>query len=359
MRALALVAIAACAPAPAPPQVALGPVCPRVEPRREPAKVERHESACWKRGRPHAAPPKKPAVDDEDAYCASLDPAEVARVEARVRKEFSITSKPSKLVIDFGCLRASGTPASVVLEDGSGHGGSLRLVRFTRTPMGVDVRSIASSHYYNPGVVYGSGHLAIADFESLVAHAVVPLVARPHLVTLTNPNGIGGGSFSMSSNDFHLLLRIVDDHGDLTERAFTGYDGSSSQGRVIPLRIAAEGFRHVLDTLPLTKENAPTDDDKLFFTQRFVEAMTHANDSFFWWVKERYVSLAVTLGTIDAVPALVAVAQKGGEASADRTRPVALAAIAAITGWDPRVDERGHPRTLDDAAALAAKECAL
>lgn len=357
-RSLAFATLVGCAAAPAPAaRVVLGPACPKAPEPHVAMPPPHHDSACWKRGRPALAAKTK---RDDNPFCTALDAGEVARVESRIQKDFHVTQKPSKLVIDFGCQETYGTVTSVVFEDGSGHGGSLRIVLLERLGQTVDVRSIASSHYYNPGVALGTAQIALRDYESFIEHARVAMVAKPHLVILSVPSQMfGGGSFRSSSNDFHRLLELVDEQGHVTERAFTGYDSDSSQGTIIPVRLATDPLQALVDALPLTKHAAPTDEDKRLFTRRFVEAMKHAEDRYFWWVKERFVEDAALLGTIDAVPGLVAVAQHKGEASADRTRAPALAAIAAITGWDPRVDERGHPRSEDEAAAAAARECAL
>jgi hypothetical protein len=103
------------------------------------------------------------------------------------------------------------------------------------------------------------------------------------------------------------------------------------------------------------KAAAPTDDDKAFFSARFVATFAGTP---YWWVKERYVALAAELGTVEILPALSAIANERGETSADRTREPALRAIAKISGWDPMVGPRGEKRTLDEAAS-AANACAI
>src|SRR5262249_28430569 len=153
---------------------------------------------------------------------------------------------------------------------------------------------------------------------------------------------------------FHLRLRIVDAEGRATDRAFTGYDGSLEQDRILPMRMATQPFEKLIESLHFV-DSEITDDDKRFFTTRFVATMA---DKPAWWIKERFVANASRLGTIDAVPALVALANTKGEASADRTREPALDAITAITGWDPRIETyTGKKLDIDRAAARAAHEC--
>jgi hypothetical protein len=309
-----------------------------------------HESVCFKKARPKAVVLEK---KEEYEWCNGIDGAEMARVEARIHKDFAIHRKPSKLVIDFDCDRiSSGTVPEVVLEDGSGHGGTLRIIRFRRAAMHADVKMIAYSHYYGKGVEISTSTMPVADFDSIVAASRVAVLAKPHLVPLMQPGVIHGMSGTSSSNDFHLGLRFSDDENHTIERHFTGYEGSSRQEAILPMRMATERFETTLASLAFTKEPAVADDDRDLFVHRFLAAM---RDKPFWWITERFVALAADLGTIDIVPELVKIAQKKGDASADRTRPVALAAIAALTGWDPRKDAKND----DEAAENALKECAL
>jgi hypothetical protein len=313
-------------------------------------------SACWKNGRPHETVAAK---GDDSSYCAAFDAAEVAKVEARIRKDFVVQSKPSKLVIDFGCDTASPAIEHAIFEDGSGHGGTLRIVDFERTTVGIRVRVIASSHYYNPNAVVRIGQMQTRDFDVLMAHARVALLAKPHLVIMTTPGKIGLGSFSMSSNDFHLRLRLVGAPDSRpVDRRFSGYDSSMNQEAILPMRLATEQIETALSTLPLVDQPAVTDDDKVLFTERFIATMQDVEQPT-WWIAEHLVALAARFGTIDAVPVLVKVARRKGEPSADRTRPVALAAIAAITGWDPRYDENHRARSDDEATEAVVKECAI
>lgn len=277
-------------------------------------------------------------------------------MEARIRKDFDVSMKPSKLVVDFGCDLAIGETRQVVFEDGSGHGGSLRIARFEVDDQRVRVRVIDSSHYHAPGSSVRTGEVAASDFARLVARSRVALLARPHLIHIARTDGgMGAFSISTSSNDFHLSLAIRDVDGRVTARHFTGYAGTREQETILPMRFGTEGFTKLLATLPLA-ETEPTDDDRRFFSERFVDTMA---GNPYWWVRERYVSLAARFGTVDVVPALVTLARQKGDASVARTREKALATIAAITGWDPRKADDGSDRTEDEAVTVAAEQCSL
>lgn len=339
-----------CPPAPSPVALEVPPPPPAADAGLASTPRGRGDSPCFAKGRPSVPPA---TTNAERPYCAPFDELELKSVEQRVRAAMVLHDKQSLLVVDWGCDEAYGPVREMVLEDGSGHGGSLRVVRFQwQTDGRVTVRKIASSHYYQPGVTVEQAETSATQLAAIVATSRVALLARPHVVRLRTKGG-GSRSFgSSSTNDFHLLLRLVDDEGRVTENRFSGYERSSEQEHIVPMRLATEPIRKLLEGLAFAP-TAKTDEDRAFFTARLTRTLATKP---FWWVKERYVANAAVFGTVDAIPSLVALTGQKGEASADRTRVHALDALAAITGWDPRVDGAGK-RTLDEAAELAREAC--
>jgi hypothetical protein len=298
----------------------------------------------------------------ESGLCSALDATELARVEARVRKEVKGAGKSTKLVVDFGCDHTLGDIQDVVFEDGSVHGSSLHLARIHRSAASASasVREIDCSHYTNKGLVVRSGDVPVAAFDAAVGASRVALLAKPHLIPLALHDGsISLGLFGYldsNSNAFHLRLSLADERARVTDRSFTGCDSSDAQMEIVPMRIATEPWAKLLAATSLTPV-AADDDDRRFFTLRFVSTFADHPE---WWVAERYIAVAASLGTIDALPTLVALLGKTekGNVSDERLRDGALEAIAAITGWDPRVDPETHKaRTMEEAAAAAIAEC--
>ena len=311
-------------------------------------------SLCWPAGRPAAE--IAPSARRNDA-CRPFDPAELARTEARIRKDFVIYEPPSKLVIDFDCDAAASDTREVVFESGSGHGGNLRIVRFQReeaTPRArYAVRLIDSQHNGTLRLEVRTASIDARTFDAVVARARVAAVARPHAVKLVDPKGGLGLSGTFSSNDFHLRITIVDDQGEETDRAFTGYESSDEQEAYLPMRIAAEPIQQLLGAAAFVTV-APTDIDRDLFTARLLATMSGKPS---WWIAERYVGVAAKLGTPAGIPALVRVLKANGGASEPRAREAAVDAIAAITGWNPRLDRAGRVRGAAAAAAAAVAEC--
>jgi hypothetical protein len=289
----------------------------------------------------------------------ALDAREVARVETRLRKDFVLDYKPSKLVIDFGCDGSVYPAEEVFFETGEGHGGGLTLARFRKDGQRWAFRWITSSRRFAPGLKAWSGEIASSQFDPVVARSRVALLARPHAVALADPDpaAVSFPSSRFSSHDIHLALSLVGSDGYVLERQFSGYEHTSgNDARVLPLQIATEPVS-VLLAKAKPVEQPLGDEDRTLFTERFLAMMAGPRT---WWVKEHFVELAPHLGTLDVVPGLATLAaESGNDASVVRTRDHALDAIAALTGWDPRADGKGSSRPATDAGLAALEECRL
>ncbi len=259
--------------------------------------------------------------------------------------------------MDFGCDVAGSIAEEVVYEEGSGHGGSLRIARFQRAGSLIAVSVIDSVHYGKPTLEVREAAIDPAQFDDAIDHGRVALVARPHVIPLKDGRDQGlGFSFTISSKDFHLRMSIIDRDGDTTDRGFTGYESSLEQERYLPLRLATGPIQKLLSRASLSAR-PPTDEDRRFFTERFL--LTFAGTPS-WWVRERYVALAAKLGTTEVVPTLVRLANAKvdpSDASVARTREAALDTIATLTGFDPWLGPNGQRRDVEAAGIAAAAAC--
>lgn len=312
------------------------------------------DSPCWAKGRPSPRqPPKTPPPQE---YCRDLDAGEVARVESRLRRKFAPLPRTDKLIIDFGCDQTDSYWKEVFYEDGSGHGQSLQIVRFRYESTGLTVRMIDAVQFGPPRIDIRTATIPADPFASSIPGSRVALLSRAHLIHLSfQPGSLEAYSMSASSYDFHSRLSIMDHNGYWLDRHFTGYAEDGTREASFPMIVATEAISTLLNKTQLRTE-APTEEDRAMFTERFLVTMS---EDPVWWVAERYLFIAAQLGTVDALPALALAAQaKGsGNPSDVRRQEGAILALAAISGWDPRIGPNGQQRTLDQTAAAIQQAC--
>jgi hypothetical protein len=253
------------------------------------------------------------------------------------------------LFLDFACSPVFGDPVEVVLEQGSGHGGSIDLVRFLPEEDQVLVRRIQVEQYRGKAVQVSSTVVEARKFARIIASAKVMMRAKLNVVELETEGGLGVSGWA-SSSDYHLRLTLKERDGDIADRGFTGYESSSSALESLPVELATAPLKKLLESAQFRQEE-PSAEDRAWLTERFLFTMSGEP---YWWVKERFVSLVTALGTVDAIPALVPLLLKKGDPSSDRTRVAALGAIKALSGWDPT---EGGSLDVDAAAEAAAKAC--
>lgn len=286
--------------------------------------------------------------------CNPLEQSLVNGVERILRKRFQPTMTMHKLVIDYGCDSMSDV-RDIDFEDGSGHGGSLRIFHLTREPGDpgkYDVRAIGYSGYYNTGIAYARGTIDAKKLEAALAAVRIAMIATLHDVSLYRDNSIGLGSISMSSHDFHLRIRLADSTEKFLDRTFSGYQSSYEQELRLPMELAAEPIVSALGKVTFTAD-APTQADRELFASHFLATFERKSA---WWVTERMLELAPTLGTAEIIPAIIDWLVRG-DPNEPRIRETAVAALVAITGLDLRKDEGSSDRPLEEVIADYVREC--
>lgn len=337
---------------------------------------------------PERAPPKNRCLPDGPPQprvatkrhapdtCVDHRSAE-ARLAAKFRKDYDRTVDGSVVDVSFGCDPLTGEVEELVVERGHGHGGGLEVWRIHRSRKQTDwqVLGIALPGYFRVSKARDASPVQIARGtvqDSALSRAL--RTARPALTASVReleppppPNGAFGRSFSTSSGNFHHYFWLTDGHHELT-RHFTGYPSSSEQSRTLAVVAAMDAIEPLLEAVPFAPSTA-TEQERAFFVTRFLAAAPRFDDPYAWWVRDRYVQLAEHLGSPELVPTLLAVLQSGlREAAAEKdaerrnqarerrlTSP--LAALARITGYDPRKDANGVARPLTEAVAEAISEC--
>jgi hypothetical protein len=283
-------------------------------------------------------------------------------VRARLLQEFEREHDGSRVEVWFGCDRLAPELDEIVFERGSGHGGSLELWRLKRAHAGVrryELLGLSARAYFarpgEPAAQALRGEVDAARVEAALPLLRASLLALPHEIEPPRrPGYIGGMRFVISSNDFHVAVELRDAAGAALERSFTGYGGSSGQEEHLPMSIANEALSAIVDAAGA--EAAPVDDDaRAFFARRLrrAEAFEPA-----WWVRERLGLLAASFGSGAVLGPLLAMAQATpGDASVERSRALALGALAALSGWDARLDPVVGRRSDRQAAEAYAEAC--
>lgn len=267
----------------------------------------------------------------KEGDCAPFESRALAGVESELRRRFKPSSPQNKVVVDFGCNTVDdGGIRELVLESGSGHGGTLALTRLVRAGDGFVVRRIHWSEYYHRGMTLESSTVPAAALEPHFRRMGVALLAKLHEVPVYVEGTGLGLSGTSSSNDYHSGLTLIDDAGHELERHFSGY--ASDDPEELPMELATRALHAVLAKATF-QPSAATDADRLFFAQRFAR-MERAREPF-WWVEERFLGMATVLGARPLVPSILAVANKPGhDVVGERRRKEALDALAAILALD-------------------------
>ncbi len=307
-------------------------------------------------------------------------PAKEWRVlQAEVRKRWHRSWPDGRLQIDRGCDRLDPQITSLVLESSAGHGGSLSLASFARRPDGdYELVSLEYNHYQRPQAKDpkdpyqqdSAGTLAVFH-RRMPAATMAPLLVRLRAAAQLEiaehepppKPGAMTGSGVGTSHDYHVALRMIDRRGRGVQRYFAGYEGSGEQQRDgVPMAIVQDTVSALLydDAFQASLTPVGLDDPaaRALFARVFWQAHARGPDFGSWYVKERLLGMAASLGSDQHVPALLGPLQPTTDAPRLRSTALAINAIAAITGFDRRRDPSGAPRELAEVAAETLVACA-
>lgn len=308
-------------------------------------------------------------------------PARVAReLRGKIRERWMRGWPKGRLEIRDGCDRLGDRPSSIVVETSSGHGGSLTLARLDRrTDGGHDLVLLEYNHYTrvagkddkDPWQADSAGPLTIHRArldDAVVAPLIDRLRAAAHVeieehAPPPRKDGVFLAGASFSSNDYHVALRLADERGHGVQRMFAGYASSGAEQKDgVPLAIAAGALYTLLDDpavrAQFTEVGADDPPARDLFARVFWAARARGDDYGYWYVRERLLGMAALLGSAQHLPALVDQLRVGGEHSLERSRVLAVNAIAALAGYDVRHDPDGRPRPPASVVADTLAACA-
>src|SRR5687768_7147735 len=173
----------------------------------------------------HAEPKPRCVVEKPPiTKASSAKPAPCHKASATIAKEISASiakafhpEQGGKPAVTFPCDGLGPKIFEIVVENGSGHGGSLGLWRAKRRTDGkFDVRGI---QYRGSSMTHQATAVPHAQASGVVDLPALDKVRAAMTATVKEvlPPKQAGESFSrsgsFSSRDFHLVLRLVDDEG--------------------------------------------------------------------------------------------------------------------------------------------------
>lgn len=312
--------------------------------------------------------PRAPALERPFSIdqCRLPDPATARTLERRVDERWARHADDSKLVFHTRCDRLDDDLHRVRLQTGSGHGHGLQLFELRRDlepgpdsgpDSGRDQWTALRLTYVSPE--RDADYRFLATRPARVERATIPddaladpldfLRAGLHVDVEERLEPRMGGSFHMSSGDFHLRVELADGFGAI-EGQFTGYPGSGAQSAFMTLDVGAEPLLAVLDSIEWTE--APIDDDaRRAFAVAFLTADRYRGTDNYWWVEERMLGMAASLGSPQILPSVFDQLFRGGEVE------LGLAVIAEVTGWDLRNTRAGQRRPPGDVLSEYFEAC--
>ncbi len=374
---LAFALVAACGTTPPPAPVARPVLAPTVQAVATSVPPPPPRAAGVNRCLPEGLPPRpKPEEERSRGLCADHRREERA-LRPQISRRYDKRTKGSTLEVYFGCDPVTSAVTAVQIELGYGHGGSLQLWELSRadeTADTFDVLAVANDTYYapattvddKPGMLVARGSLPVRDLDKTLAQ-VRPLLTAEMREIEPPPSNTLQMSLSTSSGDFHHRISIVDAVGHELSAQYTGYPSSTEQHRYLGLQLAMDELRPILARFKFSPESRSPALAK-WYVQQALQAWPRVQGHYAWWVRERLVLMAGKIGDRNLVPLVVEQLERGlGEVDAveaDRVKDTAeryltepLAALSALTGWDPRVSEQGTQQSLVAAARQAVAEC--
>lgn len=271
-------------------------------------------------------------------------------VRAEVAAGYHVTKTGGRADVQFPCDGLGPNIREITLQTGSGHGHGLQLWHARRAGTRFDVHGLVFRDGNPTPVTLAAGTVELPDLANLragVSATIREVAPKPKPGARLRFSGTG------SSRDFHILVRLVDDDGRVVEKQYTGYAGSSNQDEYLGLEVALAALAPI--TALEAKSGTPTVEDKEFFARQFNAAVPRFDTELYWWVMERLVAMAKHLGSAEVIDGLLTrLDVTTQERSKIDARADAVAALAAITGWDAT---EGGKKTVEQAAASYRATC--
>jgi hypothetical protein len=171
------------------------------------------------------------------------------------------------------------------------------------------------------------------------------MAARVTVEASMTSSGIHVAPIEMSSRRVAIEFYLKDKAGHLASQRASGYSSVPS-----PETISLEVAWEILATLVPSEfgNHDPEPSDRTLLGSTWLAQLDRL-----WWIDERLMKWAPSLGGPEVIARLVAKLDD----SSERGRVLAVNGLAAITGWDVRHDQDGRPRPLGAVVDDYRREC--
>ena len=248
--------------------------------------------------------------------------------------------KSDEYTVTWGAVRPVDSGAALEVGYGSGHGFTLRWLRFRPAGDHVEVVSI----HYNAGrqpyrskwppdrapVAVQSARMKPSEYAALLRDLAIVEAAN-----LRPPPPKPGSTFSVttSTHDFWVHVRLTGGGRVLVDSDWAGYEGSLHELTYAKPRAGVALAREAIARLTF-EDHHLTAEERSWASAKFARDWARVKGrDFYWWVRERYIVTVGAVGDTTAIPTLREIL--GGDPK-DRCVYHAINAVTRLTGQDVR-----------------------
>jgi hypothetical protein len=261
---------------------------------------------------------------------------------------------PATFSIQFSCSPIATQPMTAMGMEVWGHGGAARVVGLSATDDGgVMLRSIQTqpepggNDATNPRVAFyrsrlepSRAHHTFDTIRAALASSILKGAVPPS-------DGAPSESMTMTTARLSLEVYLNDAAGAHAERAYSGYVGSFRATERVPVVVAWQALAS--GTAPAeAAQNTPEELDRELLLKVWSAARQRP-----WFAERALLQAAAIAGSPRLIPLIVPALSS----EQPRMQQLAVAALAAISGWDVRRDASGAERPWATVVADYMREC--
>jgi hypothetical protein len=272
-------------------------------------------------------------------------------VSLALTQEIRKIDEPHAFRVEFSCSPIAVQPLAVEGLEVFGHAGIASVVGVQQT--NAEGRAVKRTIRVKLGSAGAQSRVEFSREEIEASRAGraldsvrAALAARIHEVSPPSSDGTGSESMTMSTSLLLRELYMSDARGGHAERAYAGYVGSFRAFERVPVAVAWRALAAMApsEAPPETVEEAD---------RQLLQRVWQRTSARPWYAEQALLGMAAVAGSPDLIDRIVPALGS----DLPRTQELAVSALAAITGWDARIDVDGRDRPLSDVVRDYRREC--